>query len=656
MTGGTGANDYIGRQGDLFYDPEDGKLRISDGKAGGRPVFNEFVGSYRGFQAGCNQFLNTDYTNIVQIFIHDAEAKVDYIDYTDNTSNDDFYVTSLRDVNTDSSSARKIIALNLYGANTPDKTTGISTDVILAFVKKFIDMTLFDEFDEPVNNIDTIKNAFYANIDTIVAALPGGTLQENFTFDDGGRVSWPEYNGPDGNVTANFKIITYPTYAGTDYSYNNTVVFSNSGTGYKVGDQIVINGEQMYGVDGVNDFTLTVTGLKSGHITGLTMTSAGTGFHPHSFLGTTYTNYDANLIGGSGDNARIHVRSCDSNGVIIDYELTDDGISYVVGDILTLDYGDTVATFEVTSVGTDGIFQYDRSGQTYVGSPHRVQNGYWPVYDIDNGGNQQYYGGNFMSTDSSTSTYFADVTNRKLTLTSTIKGGIQLQPGMRGIVRFADNPYVFSAKLVSQATDNGNIWYIDNGFGYQTGVKVRFDNIQYSAGQTNYESNEFNGGAYTVVYDKSIFAMITTEANINSFYYNGYTGYNDHGYKKISTIMGLGEDFSARQIPQTYLYQSYYILRSSDAGRHVYYGSGGGNNIRVPTEAECSFPLGTVITIVSASDGITYIGPNDGNITKVWGAGFDQATSWYIPANSTATLLKIGSEKWMLSGVGLAVD
>ena len=49
--------------------------------------------------------------------------------------------------------------------------------------------------------------------------------------------------------------------------------------------------------------------------------------------------------------------------------------------------------------------------------------------------------------------------------------------------------------------------------------------------------------------------------------------------------------------------------------------------------------------------------PVDNETTEVWGAGFNQLNqAWYIPNNSMATLLKIGADKWMLSGAGLAID
>jgi hypothetical protein len=99
-----------------------------------------------------------------------------------------------------------------------------------------------------------------------------------------------------------------------------------------------------------------------------------------------------------------------------------------------------------------------------------------------------------------------------------------------------------------------------------------------------------------------------------------------------------------------------YTLTLSDAGKHIYKNDGDGYGVEVPTDASVPFEIGTTITIVSGN-GWTYIYPVDGMTTEVWGAGYNQtSTSFYIPNNSMATLLKIGTDKWMLSGAGLAID
>ena len=117
---------------------------------------------------------------------------------------------------------------------------------------------------------------------------------------------------------------------------------------------------------------------------------------------------------------------------------------------------------------------------------------------------------------------------------------------------------------------------------------------------------------------------------------------NSDGYSVIKSIPQNLQDTEAD-----------YTLALSDAGKHVYKNDGAGYSIAVPEDAVVNFEVGTAVTIVSGNSN-TYIYPANGDATAIWGAGFNQAnTSWYIPDNSMATLLKIAANKWMLSGAGL---
>ena len=100
---------------------------------------------------------------------------------------------------------------------------------------------------------------------------------------------------------------------------------------------------------------------------------------------------------------------------------------------------------------------------------------------------------------------------------------------------------------------------------------------------------------------------------------------------------------------------SNYTLVLSDAGKHILKDDGEGYGVEVPTNTSVAYEIGTTITIVSGDQNVT-ITPVDGQTTEIWGAGYNQtSTGWYIPNNSMATLLKIGVDKWMLSGAGLAI-
>ena len=180
------------------------------------------------------------------------------------------------------------------------------------------------------------------------------------------------------------------------------------------------------------------------------------------------------------------------------------------------------------------------------------------------------------------------------------------------------------------------------GFGYGMGSHIRVEGTNGQGGVPN--SGDRVG----------IFAMDTDTGNSAEWIFD-----NDG----VLTLPADGDILNAdgysviKSLPQNQQSSSNnYTLTLSDAGKHILKDEGGGYGVEVPTNASVAFPIGTVITIVSG-DSWTYIYPVDFETTEVWGAGFNQAsTGWYIPNNSMATLLKIGTDKWMLSGAGLAID
>lgn len=665
--GNRSAASYIGQKGDLFYDQEAGSnLRISDGVTpGGKPFGNSGAGVgdvYRYFQAGANMFRNNDgETDITQIIIHNAPGKVDYINYTPDTNNDDFYVTGLQhnDASTQSSwNADKIVVLNLYS----QVNSGISSSDLTTFVRKFIDVVLYDAEDNIINDLEVAKQAFYDNYALLTQTLPAGAIFEDFAFDDNNRIYWPEYGmiHSDGttaepNYSANFKLrLNHPEGGNPSYDNTASIYFLSSGSGYVIGDKLTVNGGQLGGVDGTNDFTLTVSALKSGNITGLTMTSGGTNFYPATSLG----NFDW-LSNGSGSDAAIHINSCDQNGVIQEWELRRDGRDYQVGDTLTINYGGDDATFEVTSVGTDGIDGWaDWEGTGFYGTPGRVSYGYWPTMHIADGSYDQYDTGNFISTNVSSQAVIADFTNgNKMTITNWLNEGSALQAGQIVYVRNPNNATEFWwTRLVSQSTDNSNVWYVDGSPGEWYNAEARIDGISYASGQVQQNSNNFGGGSYVTVYDNSIFAMIAFNANVNSVYYNGETGVDSDGVKNTEVLLGVGgASETSRSIPQNLIWDSEYTLQSTDAGKHIYYPDGN-NTIYIPVESVVNFPVGTAITFVSA-DNPTWISRHNGDLTQVYGAGFNTTSPWWaIPANSMGTLLKVAPERWIVSGAGLYND
>lgn len=670
--GGRKASEYIGKVGDLFYDSDVGDLRISDGRtAGGKPVGGGDTanGIYRGFQAGVNIIRQNNIDSggeydMAQIFIHDAEGRVDYINYTRDTNHDDFYVTGLirDDINESNSfAASQVVAINVYSAT----NGGLTTGDLRTFARQFIDSVLYNDQDEKVTNPQTAKELFYANIEKLTQSLPAGSLYPNFFFDDGDRISYPEYNmvHADGstdnaNYSAQIRIIIDPDTSSGPYpfydTYQECAQFQYmGGTGYSIGDKILVNGAQLGGTDGVNDMTLTVETLIDGNIVELAMTSGGTGFYPSGYVGQGHSLQGE--VAGTG--ASIHINSCTADGAIVGWELREGGSNYQVGDILSLNFGGADALFEVLSVGTDGIDEFRVEGVAHLTSPYRAGYGYWPKYRIQDGLNDQYDNGNFISTDRGTSSFMANIDGSKLTIDYDLNSGINLQSGMLGTTRDPNNiTNGYSFRLISQATDNANIWYIDNNIndGY---YQVRFDGIDYNRGDVYNDGSFGNGegsGDYVVVYDQSIFALMAFGLqDVNSVYYNGGSGADSNGTKSVEVLLGSADGVGdSKLIPQRLVYDGVYTLQTADIGKHIY-NPAQNMTVEIPPDSVANFPVGSAITFVSGG-GIIEFNRDNGDTTEVYGAGFNTTSPyWAIPMNSMATLLKVGTDKWIVSGAGL---
>ena len=114
-------------------------------------------------------------------------------------------------------------------------------------------------------------------------------------------------------------------------------------------------------------------------------------------------------------------------------------------------------------------------------------------------------------------------------------------------------------------------------------------------------------------------------------------------------------------IPQTPLFiadQNYwYFIRPADAGRHIYkHYDNSGAGVVISTSVNAVLPIGTVITLVSGPNELSVDWYPDAyytNTIEIWGVSpnhnDEYNQGWYLPTNSTAQLLKVEDNKWMLS-------
>lgn len=95
--------------------------------------------------------------------------------------------------------------------------------------------------------------------------------------------------------------------------------------------------------------------------------------------------------------------------------------------------------------------------------------------------------------------------------------------------------------------------------------------------------------------------------------------------------------------------QDDYTLALTDSGGHYYHVSSTAHTLTIPANSSVAFPIGTVIAIVneSGAGNITLAITSD---TLRWGSSTGSRT---IAANGTASLLKVASTVWRLTGDGI---
>lgn len=417
--GGRNLNEYVGKAGELFWDPNASSVRVSDGQTvGGIPINSVESGGYRGYRAVVNRMWGNEAT-ISQLVIFSVpgftanddndnsndRAPILAYNNSQDTDNDDFHVQGL-------GQSYNVFVINLYGVDPgftregDDIRSPLDLAAIKAFFHAFVENVLYDKDDYAVWGVENYKNNFYNNFDKLKATLP--PLYENFRFwATGGTDGWVEVTGGSGNGAA-----IYVGVNNLGSVYLDGV--DSNGTGYKVGDTITFSGNAIYG--------------------------------------NTSANWEA---------------------------------------------PETV-TFTVTEVNVDG-------GITGATSTDKI---YIPPYNsIDDGGDDQYDGGNYIN--------------------ARWQGYTDLTEIQYSVSRNADEYY-------------------------------------YREGDFSPSSN------HTSVYKDSIFGMFIDNAWFDELYFSGGTGVDGVGQKVVDVISGNDVVDFNRTLPQTNIGNSWYNIQPSDMGKHIY--------------------------------------------------------------------------------------
>lgn len=111
---------------------------------------------------------------------------------------------------------------------------------------------------------------------------------------------------------------------------------------------------------------------------------------------------------------------------------------------------------------------------------------------------------------------------------------------------------------------------------------------------------------------------------------------------------------NVRAIPRkALLNESNHTLSSEDNGQFFY---GQNSTIYVPKMGNTALPIGFTVTIITNEDGQLYVYTQDSNVTRLLVPGVNVGNGYVIPAKSMATLIKVDAETWYLSGYGVGQD
>jgi len=114
-------------------------------------------------------------------------------------------------------------------------------------------------------------------------------------------------------------------------------------------------------------------------------------------------------------------------------------------------------------------------------------------------------------------------------------------------------------------------------------------------------------------------------------------------------VTSNGIELGFRDVPQN-PQAAAYTLALTDRGQHIYY-TGAAVAITIPANATVAFPIGAATTIVNDGTGALSLTRAAGVTMKLVGTGANLDRSLAIAG--IATLLKVGTNTWFLSGTGI---
>lgn len=628
---GTAVNRYVGKPGDIFYDPAIGDLRLSDGITPGG--------------------LSANGGNEPQIWVAQADSTYAYsnaqaICYD---SNGNIFSLMYQGPYTEANSVASIAKFSPEGNViwTKDLKTGTSINPWSLAV---------DHQDNVYIIVQQQNNEIWNNT---VVKMSGET----------GSITW-QVDIQDSQYSNNMQAL--PVYSegfigvaviGTAYNGNDRDFFvgfiAEDGTNYGVSNFGDAWNQSAYGAAVNPNGDIVIAGItqSSGpnYMEVIKLSYGGIAWQNSYTVDESYNLFAADVAWSSYDSTWV---------VAGTHDLQNGGQGLVTAKLYDYDGSVTWAheiangcTNIASSIATDADGYIYISGSTYSGK--NIQNGapgLWRILGAyDSEGNkvwQKYFRG-------SESSWVID--NNWWNETGSTGKAIAVYGGNMAIAaisaNWVDNNIQTEVGLISQFPKFG----IDQSIGFYELRQSFLTDSPINLGY-NGTSFEWNQSSATLV------ASTTVESVKSAMTY--YVNHAGSSLNKLinggkSVILGADGQTSfpgevvdpvgnVRSIPRRAVIDGNdHDLTLVDNGQFLY---GANGTIYVPTNANTQLPVGYTVTIITNENNNLRVYSMDSNITRILAPGVGYTNGYSIPSTSMATLIKVDVDTWYLSGYGVSQD
>jgi len=180
---------------------------------------------------------------------------------------------------------------------------------------------------------------------------------------------------------------------------------------------------------------------------------------------------------------------------------------------------------------------------------------------------------------------------------------------------------------------------------------------------TNYKSCTLNGaaGSFSEYRQNEDYVFrVGSDSSIGGFIYHQgafpirFLTNNLERFRILATggitSSDLADAVGYKGLPQNQQ-TSAYTLALSDMGKHIY-ATAANFNITIPANATTAFPIGTAITIVVEDQFHTLV-PASGVTLVLAGTGGATTGTRTLALGAVATIIKVGTNRWFVSGAGI---